>query len=83
MLDFFGIGTIYVGAPFIMILVPLMGKRHCLYSNEIPEVVKGVKLRLEKLLEERVDMENAQVAFRAFYRLQDGKPGRPKYLNFS
>ena len=64
-------------------MVPLSERRHRLYSHEIPEVVEGLMLRLEVLLERREDLERAEVAFRAMYRLEGGRVGRPKYPEFS
>ena len=58
-------------------------RRHRLYSHEIPEVLEGLVLRLEVLLERRDDLERAEVAFRAMYRLEGGIVGRPKYPEFS
>jgi hypothetical protein len=48
----------------------LSERRHRLYSPEIPEVVEGLRLRLEELLEKREDSERAEVAFRTLYRLR-------------
>ena len=58
-------------------------RRHRLYSHEIPEVVEGLRLRLEELLEKREDPERAEIVFRAFYRLERRIVGRPKYPEFS
>ena len=49
----------------------------------MPEVVEGLRLRLEKLLEEGDDLERAEIAFRALYRLNGGFVGRPRYPEFS
>ena len=57
--------------------------RHRLYSHEIPEILEGLRLRLEELLEKREDPERAEIAFRAFYRLERMIVGRPKYPEFS
>jgi len=65
------------------IMVPLSEKRHRLYNHEIPEVIEGLRLRLETLLEEKRNQEKAEVAFRVMYRLLDGSAGRPKYPEFS
>ena len=64
-------------------MVPLSEKRHRLYKHEIPEVIEGLRLRLETLLEEKRSQEKAEVAFRVMYRLLDGSAGRPKYPEFS
>ncbi len=52
-----------------------------MYPHEIPEVVRGLFLRLEQLLESREDDESAEIAFRALYRLTRDEVGRPKYPN--
>ncbi len=64
-------------------MVPLSERRHRLYPHEIPEVIEGLRLRLETLLEEKRNQEKAEVAFRSIYRLLDGSTGRPKYPEFS
>ncbi len=58
-------------------------KRHRLYQHEIPEVIEGLKLRLEKYHENKEDAEKAEVAFRTLYRLTRKESGRPKYPPFS
>ena len=65
------------------ITVPLSERRHRLYSHEIPEILEGLRLRLEELLEKREDPERAEIAFRALYRLNEKGVGRPKYPEFS
>jgi len=65
-------------------MVPMSEKRHRLYSHEIPEIIQGLILRLEKLAEERKEEEKAKIAFRTLYRLMFAeKSGRPKYPSFS
>ncbi len=64
-------------------MVPLSERRHRLYSHEIPEILEGLRLRLEVLLEKREDSERAEVAFRTLYRLEGKTVGRPKYPEFS
>ena len=58
-------------------------RRHRLYSHEIPEILEGLRLRLEEMLEKREDSKRAEVAFRALYRLGGKTVGRPKYPKFS
>ena len=58
-------------------------RRHRLYQHEIPEVVKGLVLRLRQLLEKRDERESAETAFRALFRLTNAEPGRPKYPEFT
>jgi len=64
-------------------MVPLSERRHRLYKLEIPDVILGLKLRLEQLLKEKNDLERTEVAFHCLYRLLEGGHGRPKYPNFS
>jgi hypothetical protein len=64
-------------------MVPLSERRHRLYKHEIPEVVKGLVLRLQQLLEKREDRENAETAFRALFRLTNSELGRPRYWEFT
>ena len=64
-------------------MVPLSEKRHRLYPHDVPEVVEGLKLRLEALLEARIDPERAESVFRLMYRLLTHGKGRPKYPEFS
>jgi hypothetical protein len=64
-------------------MVPLSEKRHRLYPHEIPEVIQGLILRLEMLVEERKEAK-AKIAFRTLYRLiYAEKGGRPKYPEFT
>ena len=64
-------------------MVPLSEKRHRLYPHEIPEVIQGLLLRLEKLTEKREE-EKAKIVFRTLYRLiYVKKGGRPDYAPFS
>ena len=58
-------------------------RRHRLYNHEIPEVIEGLRLHLERLVEGREERERAEIAFRALYRLTRDKPGRPRYPEFS
>ena len=55
--------------------------RRRLYSPEIPEVKRG--LRLQELCEAEKDREAAEIAFRALFRLSRDEPGRPKYPEFT
>jgi hypothetical protein len=64
-------------------MVPLSERRHRLYSNELPQVIEGLRLRLEYLLETQEDQESAKIAFRTLYRLLDTGVGRPKYPEFN
>jgi hypothetical protein len=62
---------------------PLSEKRHRLHKHEVPEVVEGLKLRLETLLKTQTDQERAETAFRILFRLLDEGKGRPRYPEFS
>ena len=65
-------------------MVPLSEKRHRLYPHEIPEVIQGLFLCLEKLTEERNEEERAEITYRTLYRLMFAeRGGRPKYPEFS
>ena len=64
-------------------MVPLSERRHRLYTPEIPEVKRGLKLRLQELYEAKEDREAAEIAFRALFRLSRDEPGRPKYPEFT
>jgi hypothetical protein len=61
----------------------LSERRHRLYTPEIPEVKRGLKLRLRELCEAKEDLEAAETAFRALFRLSRDEPGRPKYPEFT
>jgi hypothetical protein len=62
----------------------LSEKRHRLHPHEIPEVIQGLILRLEKLTKERNYEEKAIIAFRTLNRLMFTEiRGRPKYPEFS
>ena len=65
------------------VLVPLSERRHRLHKHEIPEVVAALKHYLERHVETRENVEEAETAFRTLYRLTRDKPGRPKYPEFS
>ena len=52
-------------------------RRHRLYTPEIPEVKRGLKLRLQELYEAKEDREAAEIAFRALFRLSRDEPDRP------
>ena len=58
-------------------------KRHRLYPHEIPEVIQGLFLHLEKLTEERTEEEKAKITFCTLFRLIFVETGRPKYPEFS
>jgi hypothetical protein len=65
-------------------MVPLSEKRHRLHPHEIPEVIQGLILRLEKLSKERNEEEKATITFRILNRLMFTEiRGRPKYPEFS
>jgi hypothetical protein len=63
-------------------MVPLSERRHRLYGDEIPEIIEGLRLRLETLWDAKKDSARAEIAFRALYRLIHGDLGRPKYPEF-
>ncbi len=45
-------------------------------AHEIPEVKRGLKLRLREHCKAREDREAAEIAFRALFRLSRDEPGR-------
>ena len=60
-------------------MVPLSERGHRLYGYEIPEVIEGLRLRLERLSEAEEDRGRAGIAFRTLYRLIHAGPGRLRY----
>lgn len=57
----------------------LAERRHRIQGEEIPEVIRGLELRLREHLQTEEDLAGATVAFRAFYRLVTHQVGRPNY----
>ena len=64
-------------------MVPLSARRHRLDESEIPEVTRGLLLRLKQLFEEKSEPEKAEVTLRCLMRLKRATQGRPQNLNFS
>ena len=65
-------------------MVPLTMKRHRLYHYEIPHIISGLLLNLEKLTMQRENVEEAKITYRTLYRLMFvEKGGRPKYPEFT
>jgi len=54
-------------------------RRHRLHSDEVPEVKEGLKLRITEHLDTKDDLEAATLAFRALFRLERHKVGKPSY----
>ena len=69
--------------PLKKIMVPLSARRHRLYEPEIPEVIRGLLLRLEQLQKDKNDPETAKLIIDCANRLIYHKPGRPKNSEFS
>ena len=65
------------------IMVPLSEARHRIYQSEMSEVIQGLRMRLEKHIQDKTDSENAEICFRVLYRLAMNSKGRPKYPEFS
>jgi hypothetical protein len=61
----------------------LSARRHRIYRHEIPEVIQGLLLRLEKLSEKKKDKGKAEIVFKALYRLMFVEIGRPRYPLFT
>ena len=64
-------------------MVPMSERRHRIYEAEISAVKSGLRLLFEKLLVDRDEPEQAEVAFKLLQRLNFTKPGRPNYQKFS
>jgi len=62
-------------------MVPFSQRRHRLHDDEVPEAIEGLRLRFLQHLKTKSDLYEAQVAFRAFYRLSTYCRGRPSYPN--
>lgn len=56
-------------------MVPLSERRHRLYNHEIPEVIAGLRLHLERLVESKEERERAEIVFRARDRAEAMIPG--------
>lgn len=56
-----------------------MGRRHRLNVFEVPEVIEALRLRLWYHLEYKRRLDEAQIAFRAYYRLVTHRVGKPSY----
>ena len=56
-------------------------RRHRLHEFEVPEVIKALRLLLLDYLERKEDLYNAEIAFKAFFRLIKHQSGRPDYPN--
>jgi len=48
-----------------------MTRRHRIHEEEVPEVIEGLRLRLQHHLETREDLYRAAIAFRAYFRLTE------------
>jgi len=61
-------------------MVPLgFERRHRIQGSEVPEVIAGLRLRLREHLETKDDQPGAINAFKALYRLETHKVGKPNY----
>ena len=56
-----------------------MKRRYKICDDHVTEIVKGLRLRLMQLLEEREDLEAATHALHALHRLTDPQQQRPAY----
>ena len=56
-----------------------MTRRHRLHGDEVPEVIEGLRLRLQHHLETRADLYRAAIAFRAYFSLTEHVTSRPAY----
>jgi hypothetical protein len=55
-------------------------RRHRLHPEELPEVTRGLLLRMQELARERTDLKAAGTAYMAFRRLTSQEKGRPRYV---
>lgn len=61
-------------------MVPLgPERRHRIQGSEVPEVIKGLRLRLREHLDTKDDQYGATNALKALYRLESHKVGTPSY----
>jgi hypothetical protein len=60
-------------------MVPSSQRRHRLHGHEVPAVMTAVCLRLQQLVEERSDLEEATILFRILFRFTEHRPGAPDY----
>ena len=74
--------SVNLGDSTQILLDPLSERRPRLYEHEIPEVRRGLLLRLQELCQEEKDKESAEIAWNTYIRLRTNKPGRPKYPVF-
>lgn len=56
-----------------------MGRRYKICDEQVTEIVKGLRLRLMQLLEEREDLEAATHALHILHRLTHCLQSRPSY----
>jgi acyl CoA:acetate/3-ketoacid CoA transferase len=55
-------------------------RRHRLHPEEIPEVTRGLLLRMQELARARTDLQAAGTAYMAFKRLTSQEKGRPRHV---
>lgn len=60
-------------------MVPFNQRRHRLNPLEVPEVIEGLRLRLNYHLQTRENLLAASIAYRAYHRLKNHHTGRPNY----
>ena len=56
-----------------------MTRRHRIHEEEVPEVTKGLVLKLRQHLETKKDLIAATICFRCLYRIEEHRVGRPDY----
>jgi hypothetical protein len=62
-------------------MVPLFSqRRHRLHPVEVPAVMTAVRLRLQQLVKERSNFDEAIVLFRVLTRFEVHRSGRPNYV---
>jgi hypothetical protein len=55
-------------------------RRDRLHPEELPEVTRGLLLRMQELASARTDLQAAGTAYMAFKRLSSQEKGRPRYV---
>jgi hypothetical protein len=54
-------------------------RRHRLHGHEVPAVMTAVRLRLQALVDDRADFDEASILFRVLFRFTVHRSGAPDY----
>ena len=60
-------------------MVHFSDRRHRLNAEEVGPVMRAVHHRLEELIQDRGDLEEAEALFMALWRFHENRVGRPSY----